>query len=99
MIDLRLHDARYLAVPLGAAPHLPLRPEGECAQLMHGGMIVICNLIGQRQGRWIEDTGFTPEQPEKACCLLDAQAGVGPPAKGSVTQQEERSETRRGRHG
>src|SRR3546814_2609599 len=55
MIDLRLHDARYLAVPLGAAPHLPLRPEGECAQLMHGGMIVICNLIGQRQGRWIED--------------------------------------------
>src|SRR3546814_14921039 len=72
--DWRLHDARYPAVLRGAAPHLPLRPEEECAQLMHGGMIVICNLIGQRQGRWIEDTGFTPEQPEKACCLLDAQA-------------------------
>src|SRR3546814_1599777 len=90
MIDLRLHDARYLAVPLGAEPHLPLRQEGECAQPMHGGMIVICNMIGQRQGRWIEDPGLTPEQQEMACCLLDAQARVGTLATASVEQQAAR---------
>src|SRR3546814_12784653 len=90
MIDLRLHDARYLAVPLGAAPHLPLRPGGECAQLMHGGMIVICNMIGQRQGRWIEDTGFPPAQPQKACYLLDAKASEGKHETRSVETQEAR---------
>ena len=71
MIDLRLHDAGNLAVPLRAAPHLPFRPKGQLAQLVNSRVIVAGMLIGQRQGEWIENAGFAAEQLQQSCRLLD----------------------------
>jgi hypothetical protein len=46
VIDLRLHDAGDLAVPLRAAPDLALRPHRQFAQLVNGRMIVARDLVG-----------------------------------------------------
>ncbi len=76
MVDLRLHDASDLAMAFGAAPQLRFGPQGMLPQFMHGGMIVVLHLIGQRQVGRIEDACLAAEILQQACRLLDREARV-----------------------
>jgi hypothetical protein len=71
VIDLRLFDARNVAVPFWAASDHPLRPEGMLSQLVNGGMIVTRRLIGERRVVGIENAGFGSKKLKQAGCLLD----------------------------
>lgn len=73
MVDLRLHDAGDLAMALGAAPHLRFGPQRVFAQLVDGGVIVVLDLIGQRQVGRVEDAGFAAKELQQPCCFLDRE--------------------------
>ncbi|MNN35178.1 hypothetical protein D3C81_1490220 [compost metagenome] len=51
------------------------------AQFVDGGMVVVVDLIRQRQVGWIEDTRLAAHEAQKAGGFLDAEAG-----KGSISQ-------------
>lgn len=55
-------------------------------------MVVAGMLVGQRQGRWIEDARLAAEEPEQARRFLDTQPGEGPFAQRTIEQKD----TRRG---
>ncbi|MNT30774.1 hypothetical protein D3C72_1665840 [compost metagenome] len=90
MVDLKLHDPGNLAVALGAAPDHAFRPQGVFAQFVDGGMIVVIDLIRQRQVGRIEDAGLAAHEAQKARGLLDAQAGKGPIPQRAIEQQDTR---------
>ncbi|MNY09502.1 hypothetical protein D3C86_1424180 [compost metagenome] len=66
---------------LGAAPDHAFGPQGMFAQFVDGGMVVVVDLIRQRQVGWIEDTRLAAHEAQKAGGFLDAEAG-----KGSISQ-------------
>jgi hypothetical protein len=76
MINLRLHDAGDLSVPLRAAPDLALGPYRQLSQLTHCRVVVALDLIGKRQVRWVKYAWFAPKEAQQACRLFDHQARV-----------------------
>ena len=61
MVDLRFDDASDLAMPLGAAPDLCLGPQGMLAQLVDRRVVVILDLVGQRQ---VDGSKMRASQPK-----------------------------------
>ncbi|MNL57798.1 hypothetical protein D3C87_1813870 [compost metagenome] len=57
---------------------------------MDGRVIVVVDLIGQRQVGRIEDARLATHEAQKACGLFDAKAGVGPIPQRAVEQQDAR---------
>ena len=74
MIDLRLHYSCDLAMTLRAAPHHALRPDRVLTQLVHGGVVVTCHLIWQRQIVRVKYAGLCAEELEQPGGLLDREA-------------------------
>uniref|UniRef100_A0A0N4Z5F7 Rubredoxin_C domain-containing protein n=1 Tax=Parastrongyloides trichosuri TaxID=131310 RepID=A0A0N4Z5F7_PARTI len=64
-----------LAVALGAAPDHAFRPQGVFAQFVDGGVIVVVDLVGQRQVGRIEDARLAAHEVQEARGLFDAQPG------------------------
>ncbi len=100
MVDLGLHDAGDLAVPLRAAPHLTFRPQGMLAQFVDGGVVIGLHLIGQWQIAWVEYSHLGAEQDQQPCRFLDSKPAERPLAERTVEQQDarrmiERTEPRR----
>ncbi len=62
----------------GLLPDHAFRPQGVFAQFVDGGMVVVVDLIGQRQIGRIEDARLATHEAQKARGLLDAQARKGP---------------------
>src|SRR3546814_15587144 len=87
MIDLRLHDAGYLAVPFRAALDLAFRPQRMFAQLMHGRVIVAVNLVRQGQIGRHEYPCLAPEKLQQPRGFPYNEARIGSFAYRPVEQQ------------
>src|SRR3546814_11795754 len=90
MVDLRFHDAGDLAVPFGTAPDHALGPERMLAKLMHRRVIIVLDLVGEREIGRIEDPHFGAEEDEQPGRFLDRETTERPLAQRAVEAEDAR---------
>src|SRR3546814_7087645 len=95
MVDLRVHDAGDLAVPFGAAPNHAFRPERMLAKLMHRRVIIVLDLVGEREIGRIEDPHFGAKEDEQPGRFLDRETTERPLAQRAVAEASARFRLKR----